>query len=78
MKYPMADTVVFYKQKDETLEAFYIRVFNSLIINNQLVEAVRINLDPTWVKPNSNWIAVDYTNLSTEDEKIKDILKGKI
>jgi hypothetical protein len=64
--YIISDTDVFFKSSDETFEAFYVRVFNFLIINNRLAEAVRIHVDPTWTNPKSNWIAIDYINISNK------------
>ena len=68
MKFHMVDTDVFYKQKDETFEVFFTRTINQLITYNHLVAETRIHIDFNDNTKNSNWIAVDYLNLSEEEK----------
>jgi hypothetical protein len=64
----MTDTDVFHKGSDETNEAFFVRMINTIIISNQprQVSAVRIHYDLKDLTYNDNWIAVDYVKLPNE------------
>ena len=68
MRYHMADTDVFHKLKDETFEIFLTRTLNQLITFNRLIETTRVHIDFNDNTKNSNWIAVDYINLSSEKD----------
>lgn len=66
MRYHMKETEVFYKEKNETFEAFFTRIINQLVTFNRLVNETRIHIDFNDNTKYSNWLAVDYIDLSNE------------